>query len=172
MIPVSIHAPRAGCDRWASATFKRSTCFNSRTPCGVRLGLHLDNAFAYIVSIHAPRAGCDSIVRSVSRFCISFNSRTPCGVRQHNHNKTTKSKCFNSRTPCGVRQTAIAKGLENERFNSRTPCGVRLSKYVTKQFRNVFQFTHPVRGATADLAEVGFSFLVSIHAPRAGCDPR
>ena len=33
-------------------------------------------------------------------------------------------------------------------FNSRTPCGVRLSKYVTKQFRNVFQFTHPVWGAT------------------------
>ena len=45
------------------------------------------------------------------------------------------------------------------------------SKYVTKQFRNVFQFTHPVWGATPVTSlVVVFLSSVSIHAPRVGCD--
>ncbi len=39
-----------------------------------------------------------------------------------------------------------------------TPCAV------------VFQFTHPVRGATEALHPLGRDIGVSIHAPRAGCD--
>ena len=33
-----------------------------------------------------------------------------------------------------------------------------------------FQFTHPVRGATVGRVRFRFSIRVSIHAPRAGCD--
>ena len=56
---------------------------------------------------------------------------------------------FNSRTPCGVRRLGDDKAHNSTAgFNSRTPCGVRpkMSK-----------------GYSWDL-------LVSIHAPRVGCD--
>ena len=36
--------------------------------------------------------------------------------------------------------------------------------------RGSFQFTHPVRGATAIAEEVRALKAVSIHAPREGCD--
>ena len=34
-----------------------------------------------------------------------------------------------------------------------------------------FQSTHPVRGATLGVMDVGDSTVISIHAPREGCDP-
>ena len=100
---VSIHAPRVGCDTKVTQSSRSSTSFNSRTPCGARLGsFHLidlvckfqfthpvrgataaNSSASHLrpVSIHAPRAGCDS-ARPRCETCRSrFNSRTPCGVR-------------------------------------------------------------------------------------------
>ena len=34
----------------------------------------------------------------------------------------------------------------------------------------LFQSTHPVRGATTILCSGQFRFIISIHAPREGCD--
>ena len=34
----------------------------------------------------------------------------------------------------------------------------------------LFQYTHPVRGATGKLVESFADLLISIHAPREGCD--
>ena len=79
---VSIHAPRVGCDgmsdggvievkrfqfthpvwgaTWHSGGGSRPVaCFNSRTPCGVRLSSSMTYAQIHNVSIHAPRVGCD-----------------------------------------------------------------------------------------------------------------
>ena len=55
-------------------------------------------------------------------------------------------------------------------FNSRTPCGVR--HYFTSELIEAqkFQFTHPVRGATFIKSVDAVVDIVSIHAPRAGCD--
>ena len=102
-IDVSIHAPRAGCDRKLTFIDRTWTSFNSRTPCGVRPSADNDISRAYVfqfthpvrgatmpnltkysldhVSIHAPRAGCDYtlVLGSFDSWC--FNSRTPCGVR-------------------------------------------------------------------------------------------
>ena len=55
-------------------------------------------------------------------------------------------------------------------FNSRTPGGVRL---LSKPFICapwLFQFTHPGRGATAIIEGCHSCHVVSIHAPREGCD--
>ena len=57
---------------------------------------------------------------------------------------------FNSRTPGGVRRICISKIFLNLSFNSRTPGGVRLLVRV---------FSVPAS-------------VVSIHAPREGCDYR
>ena len=58
----------------------------------------------------------------------------------------------------------------HNRFNSRTPCGVRPNRQHHYVFVSWFQFTHPVWGATSDLASDANLTVVSIHAPRVGCD--
>ena len=85
---VSIHAPRVGCDCCCDANIELSACFNSRTPCGVRL------LFLFIVVSHR-----------------SFNSRTPCGVRLFGWIVIMYWIGFNSRTPCGVRRILALNSL-------------------------------------------------------------
>ena len=99
---------------------------------------------------------------------------------------------FNSRTPGGVRRLSGAHCLTAYGFNSRTPGGVRRKVGGIFSVCDEFQFTHPGRGATKALLEstalLKFQFthpgrgatfsketnlsfaLVSIHAPREGCD--
>ncbi len=63
-----------------------------------------------------------------------------------------------------------ASGNAQADFNPRTPCGVRLVRVELTPPDDVFQSTHPLRGATLVLA-LHFDFLnISIHAPLAGCD--
>ena len=78
---------------------------------------------------------------------------------------------FNSRTPCGVRLVREGTKERTLCFNSRTPCGVRLHVPNAGAPSNVFQFTHPVWGATEEwLGGGAVDGEVSIHAPRVGCD--
>ena len=65
----------------------------------------------------------------------------------------------------------IDSGLRRKRyFNPRTPCGVRRGiQWVISQ-SSKFQSTHPLRGATLDLANPAAPAQISIHAPLAGCD--
>ena len=78
---VSIHAPRAGCDKHTPQKHHAVHRFNSRTPCGVRLSEYISPDRISYVSIHAPRAGCDIHAKIQLLSDNSFNSRTPCGVR-------------------------------------------------------------------------------------------
>ena len=79
-----------------------------------------------IISIHAPRAGCDGSHRNGQRLTTNFNPRTPCGVRLYCLGTISISPDFNPRTPCGVR---------HDNTNRAPP-------------QELFQSTHPVRGAT------------------------
>ena len=58
-----------------------STCFNSRTPCGVR---HVDNLLAKVSPVFQFTHPVWGATETTSRTILankSFNSRTPCGVR-------------------------------------------------------------------------------------------
>ena len=55
-------------------------------------------------------------------------------------------------------------------FNPRTPCGVRLCRLLACLMSNLFQSTHPLRGATFGWTGATLLQLISIHAPLAGCD--
>ena len=55
-------------------------------------------------------------------------------------------------------------------FNSRTPGGVRPLVLFFSLGCGAFQFTHPGRGATICKGLRFRRVLVSIHAPREGCD--
>ena len=58
--PISIHAPRVGCD-WPRSGARNRTMphFNPRTPCGVRPIICVVGFVRIAISIHAPRVGCD-----------------------------------------------------------------------------------------------------------------
>ena len=59
-------------------------------------------------------------------------------------------------------------------FNPRTPRGVRrLKSYLSLALDGEFQSTHPARGATRlNAASRLQTQMISIHAPREGCDGR
>ena len=101
--------------------------FNSRTPCGVRPFTPQLRGFFVRVSIHAPRAGCDPNISShTNRIRVSIHA---------------------PRAGCDGILITISSSKTG--FNSRTPCGVRLLNQHLRRSRMVFQFTHPVRGATS-----------------------
>ena len=57
-------------------------------------------------------------------------------------------------------------------FNPRAPCGARLVATAVADLAGTFQSTRPVRGATGVKFPNTVFLIVSIHAPRAGRDPR
>ena len=125
--PISIHAPREGCD----------LCLCRRLTSTIT------------ISIHAPREGCDVITKFRRSLERDFNPRTPRGVRREVlDNGVVVHGNSNPRTPRGVRprrkglhwitdrfqSTHPARGATagswpttspNANFNPRTPRGVR-----------------------------------------------
>ena len=124
------------------------------------------------VSIHAPRAGCDCAeIRVQAKLYVSIHApRAGCDSESlSNIVKTISVSIHAPRAGCDLR-AEIGRSIYI-RFNSRTPCGVRPAKAPPKSSPSSFQFTHPVRGATGATGATGAKGDVSIHAPRAGCDP-
>ncbi len=100
---VSIHALLAECDYLNIILINKKSCFNPRTPCGVRRrdrdfpAQHVEfqsthslrsatlmaalKASATLVSIHALLAECDVLDDCHAPVDAGFNPRTPCGVR-------------------------------------------------------------------------------------------
>ena len=72
------------------------------------------------------------------------------------------------RAGCDLQNRRSRSGLIY--FNPRTPCGVRPAITALYSSQQVFQSTHPVRGATPPCARTSIARTISIHAPRAGCD--
>ena len=79
---------------------------------------------------------------------------------------------FNPRTPCGVRRRRLRRLRGCGHFNPRTPCGVRPGSFFVCGWFNPFQSTHPLRGATQNFRDYLLGYIISIHAPLAGCDPK
>ena len=104
------------------------------------------------------------------------------------------SSYFNPRTPCGVRRPrpdGCADGGAISIHAPRVGCDWTISSWwavlteisihaprvgcddkgdFRRVFKNLFQSTHPVWGATAPAAPWASPPAISIHAPRVGCD--
>ena len=102
-----------------------------------------------IVSIHAPREGCDVTCTDMLTATLRFQFTHPGR---------------------GATQACTISNSEIVSFNSRTPGGVRLRKVFSAEKFRGFQFTHPGRGATSNKVTTNLRQMVSIHAPREGCD--
>ena len=190
---ISIHAPLAGCDITPGRRWRPRLDFNPRTPCGVRQRIRLCVSIANLISIHAPLAGCDRVLRGLFLLHLLFQSTHPLrGATQRQHRQKRRyrisihaplagcdqvqkrrqysSTYFNPRTPCGVRLLLrLAKSLLLN-FNPRTPCGVRRRLRGQQRGGQIFQSTHPLRGATGHSPARAARARISIHAPLAGCD--
>ena len=115
--------------------------------------------------------GCDSTAVWTTRGTISFNSRTPCGVRPLLMLVVIGSGRVSIHAPrVGCDIDYLHQILSYDGFNSRTPCGVRHITINAGLSACVFQFTHPVWGATIRWFWDHLIIGVSIHAPRVGCD--
>ena len=78
---------------------------------------------------------------------------------------------FNPRTPCGVRRGYGRETVRHAIFQSTHPVrGATAEAAASGATARAFQSTHPVRGATASRASAATLLVISIHAPRAGCD--
>ena len=78
--------------------------------------------------------------------------------------------CFNSRTPCGVRPMVMRRVLSELVFQFTHPVWGATHYKLGQALRFKFQFTHPVWGATLSPQLAIKTSDVSIHAPRVGCD--
>ena len=134
------------------------------------------SADRYLVSIHAPWEGCDpSPWRDLAYTPFGFNSRTLGRVRHTRDFCQASSICFNSRTLgrvrlefsnlyCQLQKVTIHAPWEgcdtincilsskDTSFNSRTLGRVRRTRQLQAHRCHTFQFTHPGKGATRDIA--------------------
>ena len=146
---ISIHAPRVGCD------------FNK-----------LYYGQTWEISIHAPRVGCDKKKRRTPSALSEFQSTHPgWGATGFDREKGFEKIHFNPRTPGGVRPTITAFGFARKQFQSTHPgWGATPSQGVYCEGRVDFNPRTPggVRHALASTTIGGG--VISIHAPRVGCD--
>ena len=132
-------------------------------------------------------------VRVRRRRAKNFNPRTPCGVRPIRgdcpvfHNfisihaplagcdelrdlQSVTERDFNPRTPCGVRPGVAPEAIWTEIFQSTHPLRGATHIAVRRILHELFQSTHPLRGATLTIMQGDQYAIISIHAPLAGCD--
>ena len=146
--PVSIHAPREGCDLpWQGDQILLSR-FNSRTPGGVRRLRKKVYTFVVWFQFTHPGRGATSVLK-ISLSVIM---------------------CFNSRTPGGVRLLSSEVSQAEKEFQFTHPGRGATHQHQRGSSAPEFQFTHPGRGATATSPCLYIRATVSIHAPREGCD--
>ena len=105
-----------------------------------------------LVSIHAPSAGCDRCRLGTPNCERSFNSRTLCGVRLEAYQRQHRSFGFNSRTLCGVRPPPLPSRSNIWLFQFTHPVWGATKYEALSLALTTFQFTHPVWGATCIFA--------------------
>ena len=86
------------------------------------------------------------------------------------HLHSSHSVDFNPRAPCGARPSRNASKIWKQVFQSTRPVRGATESNCAECTPNVFQSTRPVRGATRNSSNACNSSPISIHAPRAGRD--
>ena len=172
LLPVSIHAPREGCDWQYPIPRRQGGGFNSRTPGGVRQGRgYLFRVYA-LVSIHAPRERCDLYrVLCVSLTRVFQFTHPGRGATPPPPPSTASSKFQFTHPGRGATQHVLSVLSSLLSFNSRTPGGVRRGGHVGEYHFDHVSIHAPREGC--DLRAFDLTSRVqrvSIHAPREGCD--
>ena len=153
-----------------TAGAQRTICFNSRTPCGVRPVIDEIESLQHKFQFTHPVWGATAhLLHHLHGTVVSIHApRVGCDDEPRTTAKSQQR--FNSRTPCGVRQRwQHLQGLTAV-FQFTHPVWGATKWDNSFRFSVKFQFTHPVWGATLSDRGDGCLNGVSIHAPRVGCD--
>ena len=149
---ISIHAPRAGSDRYAATSLRGCLNFNPRSPCGERRMKIFLAGTERIISIHAPRAGSDQLCHSARISQDRFQSTLPV--------RGATKPCRHYRQIFLISIHAPRAG--SDKRHAISPRGDNISIHapragsdgITSRKANtakLFQSTLPVRGATRPL---------------------
>ena len=123
------------------------------------------------ISIHAPRAGSDTDVTDKGAVARRFQSTLPVrGATTARHTVAQRFAISIHAPRAGSDANVYRDPIHHNNFNPRSPCGERLKAAVVAYFREKFQSTLPVRGATSPSFGSERGSRISIHAPRAGSD--
>ena len=148
--------------------------FNPRTPRGVRRCVCWNSPLPHeFQSTHPARGATYSGKRTYAECSSNFNPRTPRGVRRPPLSGMCWSLCISIHAPregCDIPRGT--RKTEHRLFQSTHPArGATCATCKHWVMVDVFQSTHPARGATG--AHLGRTLrrMISIHAPREGCDP-
>ena len=191
---ISIHAPRVGCDFPALRAGYTYPNFNPRTPGGVRLLLQLRfRRHPPFQSTH-PGWGATMIYCIPAGIPANFNPRTPGGVRPSITISSRDSPRISIHAPrvgCDLcpnieKQKAlisihaprvgcdvgiVSRMVSLYPFQSTHPGWGATRLHRLYNMRGLlFQSTHPGWGATRSTVKAPRCKLISIHAPRVGCD--
>ena len=100
-----------------------------------------------------------------------FNSRTPGGVRRLRPRHPPVRRGVSIHAPReGCDRFRIVPSPTLSKFQFTHPGRGATYEYLKLYLTPEFQFTHPGRGATLGGGQRGVRPVVSIHAPREGCD--
>ncbi len=173
---------------WRTSTFQSTHPLRGATPCKRVPFLvkpfqstHPLRGATHGWSAHMPKFGFQSThpLRGATVFGWlvvrdenDFNPRTPCGVRLYPARGCAICVTISIHAPlagCDDSRPTSERIIKTN-FNPRTPCGVRLAAKLRRVFWDLFQSTHPLRGATAQNSDKHCRLRISIHAPLAGCD--
>ena len=147
--------PVRGATPWTTLPAPLPPYFNPRTPCGVRrfsppVTAYRNQSFQ---STHPVRGATDAIPHIC--FIPLFQSTHPVrGATQSIPLLDVSNRDFNPRTPCGVRHGLRPQVLPHGPISIHAPragCDVHLFPHWRPG--GGFQSTHPVRGATANIAK-------------------
>ena len=170
-ITVSIHAPLAGCDPFASMMMPLRKMFQSTHPSRGATGnlQHVQETIE--VSIHAPLAGCDPAAARMLADDRVFQSTHPSRGAAQQQRSAADVESVSIHAPLAGCDKEYERGIERlrvsihaplagcdrgkalppwspPRFNPRTPRGVRPARADRIRPPERFQSTHPSRGAT------------------------
>ena len=124
------------------------------------------------VSIHAPREGCDDRFGVFALETGLFQFTHPGRGATWRVNKDVGGVKFQFTHPGrGATVRALTPRALEVKFQFTHPGRGATGDRLQKPREAGFQFTHPGRGATTEEVETGDTTIVSIHAPREGCDP-
>ena len=192
-IPISIHAPRVGCDGDTYYTNGYFILFQSTHPVW---GATMDTRYrpkSLSISIHAPRVGCDVMREGGVVIAKVFQSTHPVwGATLHTCTKVfpVPISIHAPRVGCDYTPLWLSVGerisIHAPRvgcdltdgppppllrgFQSTHPVWGATRSPCPGEERTGFQSTHPVWGATQSAARTTDRIRISIHAPRVGCD--
>ena len=169
---ISIHASHAGCDSYTTKTLDYGDNFNPRIPCGMRRlmkgGKHDYKRFQ---STHPMR---DATVDHCFLLLViyHFNPRIPCGMRPD----VQVLRCHFDLISIHASHAGCDLIVSHWQLHvlaisihaSHAGCDLFIIEDISTKVE--FQSTHPMRDATACMADLCCQSRISIHASHAGCD--